>query len=50
MAEKVVDLKEDGTAGLLARDDAEGKAAFVVLLGPDGQPCGKVQTVVGGDQ
>lgn len=50
MAEKVVDVKEDGTAGLLARDDAEGKAAFVVLLGPDGQPCGKVQTVVGGDQ
>ncbi len=33
---------------LFASDEHEGKAAFVVLLGPDGSPVAKVQTVVGG--
>lgn len=51
LAKEVVSLKEDGTGGLLAPNDGDaGKAAFVVLLGPDDQACGKAQTVVGGDQ
>lgn len=51
LADKVAPLKDDGTAALFARDDGhEGKAAFVVLLGPGAQVSGKAQTVVGGDQ
>jgi len=51
MADKVVPMKEDGSASLLAREDSyAGRAAFVVLIGPDDQVSGKAQTVVGGDQ
>lgn len=51
LADKVVPLKDDGSGALLAREDGDaGKAAFVVLIGPDDQVCGKAQTVVGGDQ
>jgi hypothetical protein len=51
LADKVVPLKEDGSASLLAREDSyAGRAAFLVLIGPDDQVCGKAQTVVGGDQ
>ncbi|HQP89068.1 MAG TPA: BREX-1 system phosphatase PglZ type B, partial [Thermoanaerobaculia bacterium] len=35
---------------LFASDENEGAAAFVVLLGPDGSPVAKAQTVVGGGE
>jgi len=43
-------VEGDAEVSLFASDEHEGAAAFVVLLGPDGSPVAKVQTVVGGGE
>ncbi|MBK9374881.1 MAG: BREX-1 system phosphatase PglZ type B [Holophagales bacterium] len=51
LAKEAATLKGgDAEVALYASDEHEGAAAFVVLLGPDGSPMAKVQTVVGGGE